>query len=136
MAVPAALCFARNVQAWDSKGRDVSRDRRTGNCERIRKSPPPLEREVAERGFQPAQITAGLIVGDRAKYTGLHCLRHFYASLCINTIEQGGLGLPPKVVQERLGHSSITMTYDHYGHLFPQEADADRLEAAEKALLA
>ena len=33
-------------------------------------------------------------------------------------------GLPPKVVQERLGHSSITMTYDRYGHLFPRGDDA------------
>jgi hypothetical protein len=30
----------------------------------------------------------------------------------------GGLGLPPKSVQERMGHSSIVMTMDTYGHLF------------------
>jgi len=91
---------------------------------------------IDKRGFQPAQIAAGLIVKDKAKYTGLHCLRHFYASWCINTIEQGGLGLPPKVVQERLGHSSITMTYDRYGHLFPRGDDTEALAAAESALIA
>ena len=44
--------------------------------------------------------------------------------------------LPPKIVQERLGHSSITMTYDRYGHLFPRDDDAKEIDAAENALLA
>ena len=48
----------------------------------------------------------------RAKYTGFHTLRHFYASWCINRKEEGGLGLSPKVVQDRLGHASINMTLD------------------------
>ena len=56
----------------------------------------------------------------RAKYTGLHAFRHFYASWCINRRADGGLELPAKVVQERLGHSSIMMTMDVYGHLFPR----------------
>ena len=84
---------------------------------------------IINRGLIPAQ-------GAEAKYTGLHALRHFYASWCINRTEDGGLGLPPKVVQERLGHSSITMTYDRYGHLFPRGDDAKELDAAEQALLA
>jgi integrase len=91
---------------------------------------------IINRGLIPAQIAAGVVVNGRAKYTGLHALRHFYASWCINRPAQGGLGLPPKVVQERLGHSSITMTYDRYGHLFPRGDDADELDAAEQALLA
>ena len=72
----------------------------------------------------------------KPKYTGLHALRHFYASWCINPLEHGGQGLPPKVVQERLGHASIVMTMDTYGHLFPPGDDADkRLAEAERALL-
>ena len=63
---------------------------------------------------------------------GLHALRHFYASWCINRKVDGGLELPAKVVQERLGHSSITMTLDTYGHLFPRGDDADELAAAEQ----
>ena len=47
-----------------------------------------------------------------------------------------GLGLPPKVVQERLGHSSIMMKMDVYGHLFPRGDDTEELAAAERALLA
>jgi integrase len=84
---------------------------------------------IIRRGLVPAQPAP-------AKYTGIHALRHFYASWCINRPQDGGLGLPPKVVQERLGHSSITMTYDRYGHLFPRGDDAAELDAAESALLA
>ncbi len=69
------------------------------------------------------------------KYTGPHALRHFYASWCINRPADGGLGLPPKVVQERLGHSSIQMTLDVYSHLFPK-GDASAMDNAASALLA
>ena len=89
---------------------------------------------IISRGLQPAQIAAGVTVNGTAKYTGLHSLRHFYASWCINRTADGGLGLPAKVVQERLGHSSITMTLDVYGHLFPRGDDGDELAAAEQKL--
>jgi integrase len=44
--------------------------------------------------------------------------------------------LPPKIVQERLGHASIVMTMDTYGHLFPRGDDGAELAAAEKFVLA
>lgn len=72
----------------------------------------------------------------RPKYTGLHSLRHFYASWCINRKADGGLELPPKAVQERLGHATIVLTMDTYGHLFPRRDDSAELAAAERALLA
>lgn len=40
-----------------------------------------------------------------------------------------------KLVQARLGHASITMTADCYGHLFPRGDDRAELAAAEKAFL-
>ncbi len=46
-----------------------------------------------------------------------------------------GLELPPKVAQERLGHASIAMTLDVYGHLFPRGDDLSELDVAESALL-
>ena len=73
---------------------------------------------------------------DHAKYTGMHALRHFYASWCINRRADGGLELPAKVVQERLGHASIVMTLDTYSHLFPRGDDAGIEAAAERALFA
>jgi len=83
----------------------------------------------------PAQVAAGVVSADgRAKYTGLHALRHFYASWCINRKADGGLELPAKVVQARLGHSSIMVTFDTYGHLFPRGDDGAELAAAERGL--
>jgi integrase len=44
-------------------------------------------------------------------------------------------GIHPKVVQERLGHSSITMTLDLYSHAIPamQAEAADRIAALIEA---
>ncbi|NDV88771.1 tyrosine-type recombinase/integrase [Aurantimonas aggregata] len=100
---------------------------------------------IVRSGLIPAMIRAGVVVATgevrkgepamAAKYTGLHSLRHFYASWCINRREDGGLGLPAKMVQERLGHASIVMTMDVYGHLFPRDDAEDELAAAATALL-
>lgn len=101
---------------------------------------------IITRGLVPAMIAAGVSVAAgetdaegrpmmAAKYTGLHALRHFYASWCINPQSSGGMGLLPKVVQERMGHASIVMTMDRYGHLFPRGDSASEVDAAERALL-
>jgi integrase len=58
-----------------------------------------------------------------AKYS-LHALRHAAAALFI---EQG---FPPKKVQALMGHSSIQMTFDLYGYLFPSDDD-DRSAMSE-----
>ena len=42
--------------------------------------------------------------------------------------------LQAKVVQTLLGHSSIVMTLDIYGHLFRDGSDRAELAASEKAL--
>jgi integrase len=91
--------------------------------------------------WHPAQRRAGLVVTDAEgkpspKYGGLHALRHFFASWCINRVRDGGLELPLKTVQGRLGHSSITMTADTYGHLFKATDNTSEMLAAEKAFLA
>jgi integrase len=91
---------------------------------------------IVHQGFHPAQIVAGVVdQHGGAKYKGLHSLRHFYASWCINRRVDGGLELPLKLVQTRLGHASIQMTADTYGHLFPRGDDGAELAAAEKAFL-
>jgi integrase len=95
-----------------------------------------LHQNIVNRGLQPACVAAGVIASDgSAKYTGLHSLRHFYASWLINRREDGGLGLPAKIVQERMGHSNIAVTLDTYGHLFPQENHAAELAAAAASIL-
>ena len=48
-------------------------------------------------------------------------------------IEQG---MNPKRIQVVMGHSSIQMTYDVYGHLFTDdEADQKHMQAIETRLL-
>lgn len=56
----------------------------------------------------------------------VHDLRHTHAAILI------AQGEHPKVIQNRLGHSSIKVTLDTYGHLFDglDEAAAERLDAA------
>lgn len=101
---------------------------------------------ILRRGLHPAWIAAGVTIETDAadedgtpvmapKYTGIHALRHFYASWCINRKEDGGLALPPKIVQERMGHSTIALTMDRYSHLFPKGDDSEEMAAAERAFL-
>lgn len=63
------------------------------------------------RVWRPATEVAGLPDLD------VHELRHTAASLMIS---RGG---DPKLIQTQLGHSSISVTYDVYGHLFPDRLD-------------
>ncbi len=62
----------------------------------------------------------------------IHDLRHTCASLLISQ------GAHPKAVQAHLGHSSISVTMDRYGHLFPSdmEALAARLDALRQQVAA
>lgn len=55
---------------------------------------------------------------------------------CINRRKDGGLELPIKTVQERMGHASITITSDVYGHLFPRTDDGKEMAEAERMLFA
>src|SRR5882724_5425385 len=54
----------------------------------------------------------------------LYDLRHSHATLLLSENEH------PKVVSERLGHCSITLTLDTYSHVLPtmQEATTQMLE--------
>lgn len=62
-------------------------------------------------------------------YIRFHDLRHTSATLSL------ALGEHPKIVQERLGHSSIKMTLDRYSHVSMgmQRQAADRLDQALEA---
>jgi integrase len=61
----------------------------------------------------------------------IHDLRHTCASLLI------AQGEYPKAIQEHLGHSSIQVTMDRYGHLFPDESErlAEALEDTYQAAM-
>jgi integrase len=69
-----------------------------------------------QRAFRAARAQVqGLPEGFR-----FHDLRHYYASLLINS------GLDVKVVQARLRHASAKTTLDTYGHLFPDQDETTR----------
>jgi integrase len=87
------------------------------------------------RGLARVMIDAHVVKAGKPKY-GPHAFRHFFASWCINRKTDGGRELPPKVVQALLGHSSIVMTLDRYGHLFPRGDDRAELAEASRVLLA
>ena len=57
---------------------------------------------------------AGRVESEPMPHLTPHILRHTFATRAIER------GIPPKVVQELLGHSSITMTLDLYTHVLPQ----------------
>jgi integrase len=52
--------------------------------------------------------------------SGCHDLRHTYATLALEA------GIHPKVVSERLGHSSFSITLDTYSHAIPGMEDGCR----------
>lgn len=77
-----------------------------------------------KRIFEPLLVNNGIVNSEGKPKFGFHALRHASASLFI---EQD---LPTKRIQSILGHSSITMTMDVYGHLF--ESPEDDVEMFEK----
>jgi integrase len=76
--------------------------------------------------WAPACYKAGLAhlvknPGKATSFTGypkFHSLRHTSVAICI------AAGVAPKVIQQRLGHSSIVLTMNTYGHLMPGLDDA------------
>jgi integrase len=67
----------------------------------------PILPRRATRRFNSAAKKVGL---DNFR---LHDLRHTHATLMLKA------GVHPKIVQERLGHSSISQTLDTYSHVIP-----------------
>jgi integrase len=78
----------------------------------------PLEPSNLRRTWLAITRAAGL-PGLR-----IHDLRHAHATLML------GAGIHPKVVSERLGHASVTITLDTYSHVLPglQAAAAEALD--------
>ena len=80
----------------------------------------PIRPNTITRAWTILAAHAGL------KVIRLHDARHTHASLMLKQ------GIHPKIVQERLGHSSIAITLDTYSHVSPglQEAAAKRFDEA------
>ncbi|WP_285734015.1 site-specific integrase [Nocardiopsis sp. ATB16-24] len=69
-------------------------------------------------------------VEDAPPEIRLHDLRHTHATVLL------GIGTNPKIVSERLGHSSVSVTLDIYSHVLPtiQRQAVDQLHAVMAAL--
>ncbi len=82
----------------------------------------PLRPNSIARAFGSVAKRIGLL---KARF---HDLRHAHATIMLRQ------GIHPKIVSERLGQSSITMTLDIYSHVIPglQEAAALRFEEGLK----
>ncbi len=78
----------------------------------------PLNPNTVSHTFSKIVVRAGL------PYMRLHDLRHIHATMMLKA------GIHPRIVQERLGHSSIATTLDIYSHTVPglQRAAADRFD--------
>ena len=76
-----------------------------------------LHPEVVSRFFRQA-VKKAMLPAIR-----LHDLRHTHATLALRA------GIHPKVVSERLGHASVSITLDTYSHAIPamQEEAAERI---------
>lgn len=72
-----------------------------------------------------SKLFAKHVAASKLPRIRLHDLRHTHATLALQA------GVHPKVVSERLGHSSIAITLDTYSHAIPaMEADAAAKVAA------
>ena len=78
----------------------------------------PVDPDAVTHAFARVIKKAGL------PHLRFHDLRHTHASLMLKQ------GVHPKIVSERLGHASITITLDTYSHVLPglQEAAALKFE--------
>jgi integrase len=99
-ARPSGLVFARGMLAGTVRGDPGA----------------PFNDSSTGARARQAWIDAGL------PPISLHDCRHTFASMLIAAQAQAGV-FDPKVVQEVMGHSSIQVTYDRYGHLFPGAQD-------------
>jgi integrase len=81
---------------------------------------PIRKSNLLRRNYKPLLKQAGLPPATR-----FHDLRHSAATLLL------AQGVHPKIVQERLGHSTITLTLDTYSHVLEgmQREAATKLDA-------
>ena len=77
---------------------------------------------ITNRCWKPILKRAGITQSFK-----FHTLRHFHASMLIAT------DATPKEVMSEMGHASIQMTFDTYGHLFPEDDAARKVRAEAMA---
>lgn len=120
------------LRAWRKSVASLSLDRIRPDAYvfgNLRTGQPRSPNEVSRRWRTRVQAARKELGNDQLPAIRLHDLRHTHASLLL------ALGVPVKVVSERLGHASATITLDVYSHVMPGQGKraADLLAAAVKA---
>lgn len=89
--------------------------------------------DVVDPGVEWHDVFGEMLGGEAAVYRGHEGVRELFrdhieafAALHTEYSEIRDLGENPKAVQEFMGHATITMTFDQYGHLFPGSRDEAR----------
>ena len=114
ISIPSALVTL--LRAWKLESKRTEADALVFGTSTGR---PESLSNIYKRAWSPVQ--AG------RKAVNFHAMRHFHASMLIRD------NANPKEIQAELGHGSIQVTYDLYGHLFhDDEADKMRTERADR----
>ncbi len=78
---------------------------------------------LMKRHYKPTLAAAGV------SGVNWHSLRHYAVSTWIEA------GLAPKTIQTFAGHSSLQVTMDRYGHLFPSDDHKAAMDAIAGELM-
>ncbi len=113
LPAPAVEALLEHRKAMLAEGRDV----RSGLVFPDTKGGPMRHSNLTRQHFKPLVKAAGVPM------VRMHDMRHSHASLML------AMGVNPKVVQERLGHSRVETTLGIYSHVAPtlQRDAADKL---------
>ena len=119
-AADALNAHLRRQLAEIEKAGDLYRDQ--GLVFPSRSGTPMNASNLTARSFKPLLVKAQL-----PKSVRLHDLRHTCATLLLSK------GVHPKIVQELLGHATISITLDTYSHVLPN-MQSEAVAAIESAL--
>ncbi|MGH8839620.1 MAG: tyrosine-type recombinase/integrase, partial [Jiangellaceae bacterium] len=118
----AATALARHLEIYPPADIEIDDERdprnptrRTAKLLFTMPSSTPIHRATWAHIWKPARQQAGLEKG-----TGLHCLRHYFATLLIHN------GASVKTVQLALGHSTPTVTLNTYVGEWPEAHERTR----------
>jgi integrase len=120
VALPPSLAMLLRQYRYDQEQMWSRLGRRLSDADFVftRADGSPLNPNAVTAAFIKLVRKAGL------PHIRLHDLRHTHATLMLKA------GVHPKVVSERLGHASVSITLDTYSHMLPglQEAAAERFD--------
>jgi len=97
----------------------------TGNHRRSGRLAPASQEDQIE--FERLMAKAGILSAAGLARMRIHDLRHTAATLLLRA------GVNPKVVSERLGHTTVSVTLDTYSHVLP-DTQRDAAEALAEAV--